>query len=315
MKYRHLYLIAVFLILVALTACSAAPQNSLTPAQPADGRLQVTVTFNAMEELTRAVGGDRVTIHTIIPPGTEPHDFEPRSQDLVTIQNSAVMVFNGAGMEPWIEDMLKSVDSAKLLVVNASDGVDLLYPPEAGHEGETEAELAAHDHAIDPHIWMSLKQAAVQAENITRALAQADPANKTDYEKNFQAFKGQLDALYAEYQPKFESASRKQFVTGHAAFGYLCRDFGLQQMSVEGLFAEGEPTMKQLGDLIEFSKAHGVTTIFSEALVSPQISETLAREVGATVVPIYTISAPEDGLTYLERMKINLERIYAALTD
>jgi len=303
MRFRPLYLAFLFLILLA--ACVPAPK-----ADPGSG-LQVTVTFNAMEEFAKAVGGDLVTIHSIIPPGVEPHNFEPRSQDLMLIQSSDVLIYNGAGMEPWLEDVLKAVDPSKLLAVNASSGADLI--PASEEPAHSAEDSHGHDQGVDPHLWLSLKQAAVEAGNIKDAFIQADPANKAAYESNYQDFTQQLEALYNEYKPKFDAAPSKFFVTGHAAFGYFCRDFGLQQLSVEGLFAEGEPTVKQLSDLIEFSKEHKVTTIFTEALVSPAISETLAKEVGAKVVPIYTISSSEDDLSYLERMKLNLERVYAAL--
>ncbi|MFH1512629.1 MAG: zinc ABC transporter substrate-binding protein, partial [Bacillota bacterium] len=98
-------------------------------------------------------------------------------------------------------------------------------------------------------------------------------------------------------------------------FGYLCRDFGLTQNSVEDVFAEGEPSAQQLAELVDYCRANGVTTIFAEEMASPEISETLANEVGANVKTIYTIESAEDGLSYLERMEANLYEIYLSLAQ
>lgn len=150
--------------------------------------------------------------------------------------------------------------------------------------------------------------------NIKDGLVEADPSNKDYYEQNCSDYVTQLENLYNQYNEKFQSASKKSFVTGHAAFGYLCRDFGLEQNSVEDTFAEGEPTAQQLSELVEYCKANGVTTIFAEEMASPDVSQTLANEVGAKVETIYTIESAEDNMTYLERMESNLSKIYESLT-
>ena len=125
----------------------------------------------------------------------------------------------------------------------------------------------------------------------------------------------ELESLYNEYKEKFDNLSTKDFVTGHAAFGYLCRDFRLQQKSVENLFAEGEPTPKQLEQLVTFCKENNIKTVFSESLASPKVSETLAKEVGAEVVPILTLESNEDDKSYVEAMRYNLEEIYKCLSQ
>ena len=119
--------------------------------------------------------------------------------------------------------------------------------------------------------------------------------------------------MYKEYDNKFKTVSRKDFVTGHAAFAYLARDFGLKQNSVEDVFAEGEPSAKKLKELTDYCKAEKINTIFVEDMVSPKVSETLAKEVGAKAVKIYTLESKEDGKTYIQSMQSNLEKIYASL--
>ncbi len=122
--------------------------------------------------------------------------------------------------------------------------------------------------------------------------------------------------MFSQYDEKFRSTEKKAFVTGHAAFAYLCRDFGLSQNSVEDVFAEGEPSAQQLAALVEYCRAHRTTTVFSEEMASPEVSRTLAAEVGAKVETIDTLeSADADGKSYLARMEDNLTKIYASLAQ
>jgi zinc transport system substrate-binding protein len=216
-------------------------------------------------------------------------------------------------MEEWVEKTLDAVKNKNLNILVASDNMDPIKNTDE-HEGGDEHEEEGHEHGeFDPHTWLSLQSAKIEAENIKNALVKVDEANKDFYEDNYKKFAAELDTLYNDYKAKFDSVSNKVFVTGHAAFGYLCRDFGLEQNSVEDVFAEGEPTPQKLEKLIEYSKTHKVKTIFMEELASPKVSETLAKEVGATVEKIYTIESKEDNKNYIESMKDNLEKIYKSL--
>ena len=165
----------------------------------------------------------------------------------------------------------------------------------------------------DPHYWLSLKGAENGAKNIKDALVKIDPANKSKYESNYSSFYSRLEKLFKDYKAKFNSVKKKNIVTGHAAFAYFSRDFGLVQNSVEDTFAEGEPSAKKLAELIDYCKKNNVKTIFVEDMVSPKVSETLAKEVGAKAVQIYTIESKEDNKDYLQSMKDNLDKIYNSL--
>lgn len=292
--------IALFLAMVlSLTAC-----GNKNAAEEASGKVKVSVTFNALAEFTEAVGGDKVEVSTIIPDGTEPHDFEPKAQDLVGLSSAQVFVYNGLGMEVWAEDTLAAVNNKELISVDASEGITPI-------DNAKSAESSEHGQ-YDPHIWLSLKCAETEAANIKDALVKADPANKDYYEKNCEDYTAKLESLYNDYTDKFTGTTQKTFVTGHAAFAYLCRDFGLTQRSVEDVFAEGEPSAQQLTELVSYCKGSNVTTIFAEKMASPEVSATLASEVGAKVETIYTIESAEDSMSYLERMESNLSKIYAS---
>lgn len=285
---------------IGLSACGGSNETG-----PEADKVSISVTFNALKEFATAVGGDKVEVSTIIPEGTEPHDFEPKAQDLAGLNEADIFVYNGLGMEPWVEVSLQAADNDGLIMVEASKGVDPIKNLE-------EEEINEHGQ-YDPHIWLSLKGAGTMAANIKDALIKADPANKDYYEKNCADFVAALESLYSEFRDKLQSAAKKDFVTGHAAFAYLCRDFDLKQSSVEDVFAEGEPTAQSLAELVEYCKENGVTTIFAEEMVSPAVSQTLADEVGAKVEAIYTMESSEDNISYIDRMRDNLQKIYESL--
>jgi zinc transport system substrate-binding protein len=289
------------------TACGKGAEggDKSTLNEKAENKVSVVVSFNPLREFAEAVGGDKIEVKVIVPEGMEPHDFEPKPRDMENISKAKVFVYNGLGMESWVEKTLSAIDNKNLEVVDASKGANLIK----GTEKEEEHE----EGEFDPHIWLSLKEAENEAKNIKDALIKVDSDNKDYYEKNYEAYADKLEKLYEEYRSKFDSLSNKNFVTGHAAFAYLCRDFGLKQSSVESVFSEGEPTPQKMKELIDFSKVSNIKVIFMEELASPEVSKTIANEVGAKVEKIYTIESKEDGKDYIQSMKDNLEKIYISL--
>jgi zinc transport system substrate-binding protein len=268
-------------------------------------KVKVVVSFNAMREFTHAVGKDLVEIKTVIPDGVEPHDFELKASDLASLNEAKIFVYNGFGMEPWVDNAVKVIKNKNLIIVDASKGFEPVK--------RTDPEKIKKHGQFDPHVWLSLKGALHGSGNIRNALISADPSNKAIYEKNYNDFSKSLLSLFKDYQAKFNSAKSNKFVVGHAAFAYFARDFKLEQNSVQSVFAEGEPSAKKLIELVDYCKKNNIKTIFVEEMVSPKVSETLAKEVGAKAEKIYTIESREDNKDYLESMKANLDKIYNSL--
>lgn len=297
MKKRLIAILSILIGIILLSGCVAKQEKI-------DGKIKVVVSFNAMREFTQAIGGDKINIITMVPDGVEPHNFEPKVKDILEFENADVFVYNGLEMEAWVNTVFNAIDNKTLLKVDTSVGCT---PIKAADKKEG---------VYDPHLWLSLKEAKIQASNIKDALIKADSKNKDYYTENYQEFSAKLDALYSEYSAKFKEVKNKDFVTGHAAFAYLCRDFNLEQNSVEDIFAaEGEATIGRMKELIDYCRKNEVKTIFSESLASPKDSETLAKEVGATVEKIYTVESKEDNKDYIESMKYNLDKIYLSLNN
>ena len=294
----------VLLVVGIMMAALFAGCGNDAPKEQAGKKIQVVTSFNAMAEFAKAIGGDKVEVSTIIPDGVEPHDFELKPDNMKQLATAQVFVYNGFGMEPWAQQAIDAAKNSKLITV-ATEGVEAIK--------NTDPEEIKEHGAEDPHAWLSLKNAKIEVKNIKDAFVKADPANKDYYEKNYTEYVAKLDAMIKKYEEQFAKAPHKTFVTGHAAFAYLCRDFGLEQNSVEDVFAEGEPNAAQLAKLIEYVKENNIKTIFAEEMASPEVSKTLAKEVGAKVETIYTIESKEDDKTYLQRMDENLAKILESL--
>lgn len=295
MKKKIITGVLSMLIGTMLVGCGADTKIATENAK--NEKLSIMVSIYPLKEFTEKIAGDKVEVTCLVPDNMEPHDYEPKTKDFEDLTKGKAFIYNGLGMEIWIESVNDAIKDKNILIVDSSTGV----------------QPRKEEDAVDPHIWLSLKNAEIQSENIKNALIKLDEKNKEYYEENYNKFKDELEEVYNEYKPKFDGLNKKSFITGHAAFGYLCRDFGLTQKSVENLFAEGEPTPKQLEDLTNYCKENNIKTVFSESLASPKVSETLAKEVGADVVPILTLESKEDDKSYIEAMRYNLDVIYKCL--
>ncbi len=275
---------------ISLSACAPAASGS----DGATSELTIVTSFYPMYDFARKVAGDRATIHNLVPPGSEPHDWEPTPSDMVLISEADILIYNGAGMELWVDDVLSATDSSKLLVVNASEKITL-RPAEhhdeedADHEGEE-----SDDHgAYDPHVWLNPMYAKEQMRAIYEALVKTDPANEAYYEENFNTYSAEFDLLDQEFSEALEKISQRNIVVAHEAFGYLCDQYDLTQVGIEGIAADSEPDAARMAEIIDFVQENDVRVIFFEELVSPTVAEAIAADTGVTT----DVLNPIGGLT------------------
>lgn len=259
------------LSLILLAGCS--PAVTTTTAGSA-AKIKVITSINPVDQLVKYIGGDKVETTLFVPPGIEPHDFEPSARQMAALKESKVLFINGLDMEHWAEDGAIT-GSTKLMML--SEGVDVIPL------GEPTSSFG------DPHVWLGLTELKHMAENTATAMTLLSPGDRAYFESNLQRFKAEADALANEFSPKFAPYKNSGFVTGHEAFAYLCRNIGLVQHAVEGPFAEGEPTPQKIKELVDYVKAKQISTIFVEEAASPEVSDTLSRETGAQLVTLPTM--------------------------
>ncbi len=298
---------ALFLMLF-MTFCSGCSQEKAPTSGPR--RLQAVVTIFPLYDFCRQIGGDRVEVSLLLPPGVEPHAFEPKPEDIIRISRADLFIYANRYMEPWAVDIVKGTENRRTLPVEAGTGVSYLRA--AGEDG--------HGHGgVDPHIWLSPVNAAVMVDNICAGLVRQDPANRASYENNAAAYKEKLVALDRKFREGLASCRQRVFLHGgHFAFGYLAGRYGLKYVSAFAVSANAEPTPEKLAEMIDLMKRDKLRYVFYEEIFSPKMAETIARETGATLLKLNSIDSlsREDmagGATYLSLMEQNLRNLRTGL--
>jgi len=290
----------------ALFGCQK--QEAQSPAS-VHKKLTVVTTLFPLYDFARAVAGDKAEIQLLLPPGVEPHSFEPKPEDMVRVSKADLVVYTNEYMEPWAVKMLKTI-ATKPVVVDASKGVTLL---KAGPEEEAEhAHDGEHGGGMDPHIWLDFANAQIMVQNIADGLATKDPANKDYYQANARAYQQELAKLDLEFRAGLSNCGKKEFLHGgHFAFGYLAKRYGLTYLSAQALNPDSEPTPAKIAQLIREMRANGLKYVYCEELLSPATAEMIARETGATVLLLngaHNISKEDfdKKTTFLSLMRQNL---------
>ncbi|HSJ50717.1 MAG TPA: metal ABC transporter substrate-binding protein [Actinomycetota bacterium] len=299
-----------FAAVVAVLALIASACGSDEPGRGAGtGALHVVASFFPLAEASARIGGDGVEVENLTPPGVEPHDLELVPDDIEAIQSADVVVYVGGGFQPAVED---AAADAQGLVVDVLE--DLPTRPADQSNGQAEDEHESERHGVDPHVWLDPGLFASVASRIANGFAEADPDDRTTYEANVETYRGELEALDEEFAHGLASCERTLLVTSHAAFGYLTTAYGLTQEPIAGIEPESEPGPARLAELSELVRREGVTTVFTEELVSPAVAETLASETGVQTAVLSTLEgAPEGGGDYGSAMRENLRTLRQAL--
>lgn len=290
--------------------------------QSGSTKTKVIATIYPVYEFAKQVAGDKAEVTMLVPPGAEPHDWEPSPKDLARIKSAKLFLYHGAGMEP-VEKLLTKEVLGEAKAVEVSRGIELLQASEKeeehGHQEEKEPESHEHEHGhVDSHVWLDPVYARQEVENIALALMEADPVNKEYYRQRADTYKQQLADLDQAYQAAFANTARRDIVTSHAAFGYLSKRYHLQQIPIMGLSPDSEPTPDKMAQVVEFCREHQVKFIFFETLVSPKLAQTIAKETGAGLLvlnPVESLGEQEmqDGKNYLTIMRENLDNLEKAL--
>ena len=298
-----------------LTGCTraAAPNPAAkTKAMESKKMLKVMASFYSMYDFAAKIGGDKAEVITMVPSGTEPHDWEPAAADIRNLEEADLFIYSGAGMEHWVDDVLASLDNKDLISVEASEGVALRDGHRHSHEDEGAVE-PEEEGQYDPHVWLSPLNAEKEMENIKNAYIKADPDNRDYYEANYELYASRFADLNQKFKDTLSSLPNKDIVVSHEAFGYLCDAYGLNQVGIEGLSPDSEPSPARMAEIIDFVRANHVRVIFFEELVSPKVAETIARETGSSVQVLNPLEGLSDeelksGADYFSVMEENLKQ-------
>ncbi|MCC9310874.1 zinc ABC transporter substrate-binding protein [Kitasatospora sp. RB6PN24] len=289
---------------LALSACGGS-----AGARTADGKVNVVAAFYPLQYLAERIGGDHVKVTDLTAPGTEPHDLELTAKQVGAVQDAGAVLYL-KGLQPTVDKAVAESKSKHIV-----DAAALSPLVDHNLDEGTDGGSRAKGNTGDPHIWLDPTRYATVAKGVGAELAKADPANAAEYRKNTDALVTELGALDQGYQTGLKSCTRKSFVTSHAAFGYLADHYGLQQIAINGVDPESEPTPARLAQIQRTAKDSGVTTVFFEALVSPKLADSVAKDLNLKTAVLDPIEGVRTGSsdTYLTIMQQNLSNLRDAL--
>ncbi len=329
-----------------LVQTTDTPENqsptSESDAKQAESKLRVVASFYPLYEFSKNIGGDKAEVSTFIPIGIEPHDWEPSAGDLITLKKSDIFVYNGGGMEPFVEKLIDSGEYSNVLFVQTTSGIDLIknegyeenVEEHASEESTTDEEHVEeieehtneeeregehdHDFPYDPHVWLDPVLAKSQVETIKASMIQADPKNSQYYEANAGAYAKKLDELDAKIRSELSNCKKDTFMPFHKAFAYFADRYGLKIFALSEITPESEATAAEIKEFVDFVKENGIKVIFAEDIIDPRLAEVLADEAGVQVMILSPVEGltQEDitaGKTYISKMEENLANLKVAL--
>lgn len=270
-KYLLAGLPLVISVLVILLAALTA---SCATATPTTSKIGIAVTLLPQAEFVESVGGNKVAVTVMVPPGASPHTYEPTPSQMTALTKAKMYAKVGSGVEfelVWMDKLAAA--NRDMLVVDCSEGTSLQ---------EVTGEHKYAQNIIDPHIWMSPRNARIMAQNIYAGLARIDPGNSADYESNLDSYVQKLDELDRDIKDALSGVTNRQFMVYHPSLGYFAREYNLTILPIEE--SGKEPTPAALTRLIKQAETHNIKVIFASPQFNPQSAEVIASAIRGRVI-------------------------------
>jgi zinc transport system substrate-binding protein len=256
---KRLYVIGVVLLLGAMLLAGCGQRAAPEPAGP----MNVTVSILPQKYFVERIGGERVDVNVMVPPGASPATYEPKPEQLAALGKAAAYFSIGVPFESAWLDKIASANS-EMRLVDTTRGIERV--------------------GQDPHIWLSPTLVKTQAQTIYEALAQLDPAHKVEYKTDLDNFIADIDALDADIRKTLARVESRKFMVFHPSWGYFARDYGLEMIPIE--VGGQEPSAAELAALIAEAKEGGIKVVFAQPEFSTRAAETIAKEIGGEVLLI-----------------------------
>ena len=304
------FLVLLLLAFVGLAACSSQKSSTETGSS----KLNVVATNSIIADITKNIAGDKINLHSIVPVGQAPHEYEPLPEDVKKTSQADLIFYNGINLETggnaWFTKLVENAKKKENKDYYAvSEGVDVIYLEGQSEKGKE-----------DPHAWLNLENGIIYAQNIAKRLSEKDPANKETYEKNLKAYVEKLSNLDKEAKEKFNNIpeEKKMIVTSEGCFKYFSKAYNVPSAYIWEINTEEEGTPDQIKTLVEKLRKTKVPSLFVESSVDDRPMKTVSKD---TNIPIYAkiftdsvAEKGEEGDSYYSMMKYNLEKIAEGLS-
>ena len=308
-------LLVAALVVLGIAGCATSKDTSKDNSSKADTeKINVVTTNSIIYDMTKNIAGDLVNLHSIVPVGQDPHEYEPLPEDVQKVQKADLIFYNGINLEnaedAWFTKMVKNAGKvADKDYFAVSDGVDVIYL-----EGEKEKGKE------DPHAWLNIENGVIYAKNIAKQLIAKDPKNKETYEKNLAAYVEKLEALDKDAKARIAKIpeEKRLIVTSEGCFKYFSKAYDIKSAYIWEINTEEEGTPEQIANLVRQLRASKVPSLFVESSVDDRPMKTVSQETGLPIFStIFTDSVAEagkDGDSYYSMMKWNLDKIIEGLS-
>ena len=303
------YLVLLLVAIVGLVACSSQKSSS----DSSSSKLNVVATNSIIADITKNIAGDKINLHSIVPVGQDPHEYEPLPEDVKKTSKADLIFYNGINLETggnaWFTKLVENAQKKENKDYYAvSEGVDVIYLEGQNEKGKE-----------DPHAWLNLENGIIYAQNIAKRLIEKDPDNKATYEKNLKAYVEKLTALDKEAKEKFNNIpeEKKMIVTSEGCFKYFSKAYNVPSAYIWEINTEEEGTPDQIKSLVEKLRKTKVPSLFVESSVDDRPMKTVSKDTNIPIhAKIFTDSIAdkgEEGDSYYSMMKYNLDKISEGL--
>jgi len=293
----------------------------ITPAA-AQEKLPVVASFSILGDFAKQVGGDRVSVTTLVGPDGDAHVFQPAPADAKKLAAAKVVLVNGLGFEGWIDRLVKASGTKAELVVATSGVASRQMGEEEGHDAHAHDAKHAHDHGeTDPHAWQSVANAEIYIANIRDGLIAADPEGKATYEANASAYLAKLAALDVRVKEAVAAIpeAKRRIITSHDAFGYFGAAYGIEFIAPQGVSTEAEASAKDVARIVRQIKAQKIPAVFVENISDKRLVDRIAKETGAKIGgTLYSDALSDDkgpASTYIDMIQNNVRELSSALSS
>ncbi|TYR75150.1 ZinT/AdcA family metal-binding protein [Rossellomorea vietnamensis] len=323
MLKKFAVVLSLSVLILGTAACGNSNITSDEAASESNEELKVYTTVYPLQYFTEVIAGGAASVETILPPGSDPHNYEPTTDDMMKIAEADAFIYNGSGLELYAQKISEAVKSEKVKLVEASTGIELTnHSHDHNHEEEDahKDEQDGHEHGDkDPHIWLDPIRSIEIADNIKETLIELMPEQEDAFNKNFDELKGNLEELDHKFHNEIESLPENKIIVSHAAYGYWEQAYGIEQIAVSGLSPENEPSQKELQNIIETAEEYGLQYVLFEQNVTPKVAEVVRKEIGAEALRIHNLSVlTEEDINneedYFTLMQMNLETLSEVLS-
>ena len=326
MKFSRLYLLAILLLLGAIAVFAInrpnTTNNSSNNTELTIDKPIIITTLFPFYDITSKLVADKAEISLLLPPGVEPHSFEPTPQDTIKIQAADIFIYTGDIMEPWVKDIVANLPDS-VTVIDASKGINLIksqddhsHEDEHGHENETHKDS---QNNLDPHFWLNFNNTITATNTIYTAIANLNLIDKNMLENNYTKSTQDLTELNDRYKNRLSQCRNKTILkAGHRTFEYLTTAYNLEYITTEELSPNSETSAQDIARLVQAVKKNNAKAIFSEELIEPRIANTIATETGVPVLELngaHNISSEQfkSKISFLDIMNKNLDSLSIGL--